>query len=356
MVVLFDPSPPLLRWCTIGGGNLSEGSCEFGEYWQNAVVAHVRDLADVDTVGYVLHHGGEEIDNPVSRMTPDSLKSLERCLRFLPEYNEVTLLTAEYWMSRLPNIRHILLCDTAYFVKLPPEASDYAVPSELRKDGIRRYGGFGLCHQWAWEQTELLLDHQARRVISVYLGDRSNLAAIANGSPVDTTIGFTPVEGIISSGGCGDIDPTIVFQLHSTGMSLREITRMLSRESGFTGLLGRDCVFADILRGWDEPEISPAREIFCYNVRKAIGAFISVLGGVDAIVFLSETPLESMRLILELCTSMEFLGANCRLAPEKQGNVWSLVHGGSGIEMYCLTYDKWHTLVELTNKFTLQEE
>jgi acetate kinase len=356
MVVLFDPSPPLLRWCTIHDGELSEGRCEFGEYWQNTVDAHVRDLEEVETVGYVLHHGGEEIDKPVSRMTPDSLKNLERCMRFLPEYNEVTLRTAEYWMSKLPNIRHILLCDTAYFVKLPPEASDYAVPSALRKDGIRRYGGFGLCHQWAWEQTELLLGHKERRLISVYLGDHSNLAAIANGSPVDTTIGFTPVEGIISSGGCGDIDPTIVFQLHSTGMSLREITRMLSRESGFTGILGRESVFADILRGWDEPEVSSAREIFCYSLRKSIGAFLSVLGGVDAIVFLTDKPSESMRLILGLCTSMELLGANCRPAPEKQGHVWSIAHSGSRVRIYCLTYDKWNILVELTNRFTLQEE
>ena len=356
MVVLFDPAPPSLRWRILDDGNLSEGSCEFGQHWHDAVEGHIRDLEAVDTMGYVLYHGEEEIVEPVSRLAPDSLKSLERCMRFLPEYNEVTLRTAEYWMSRLPKIRHLLMCETAYFVKLPPEASDYAVPSVLRNDGIRRYGGFGLCHQWAWEQANLLLGHKVRKVISVYLGDHSNGAAIAGGSPVDTTIGFTPVEGIISSGGCGDIDPTIVFQLHSTGMSLREITRILSRESGFTGLLGRESVFADILRGWDEPDISAAREIFCYNVRKSIGAFLSVLGGVDAVIFLTDKPPESMRLIMGLCSSLEFLGADCRPAPEKQGNVWSFVHGGSTVGIFCLTHDRWNIIAEAANNFILKEE
>ncbi len=355
MVLLFDPAPPSLQWCKVHGGKLSGGTYEFGHQSDELVRDHIGGLEAVRTVGYVLHHGGEEIDRPVSLMTRDSLKSLERCMRFQPEYNEVTLKAAEFWMSRLPDVRHLLLCDTAYFAKLPPEASDYAVPGKLREDGIRRYGGFGLCHQWAWEHSELFLGHSVRRVISVYLGDHSNVAAIADGSPVDTTIGFTPVEGILSSGGCGDIDPTIVFELHSTGMSLREITRVLSRESGFTGLLGRECGFTDITPGWDEPAISAVREVLCHSLKKSIGAFLSVLGGVDAVVFLCEDPPQSMRLITALCHSLEFLGADRRPAPEKQGGVWNMVHDRSNVPILCLTYDKWKIIAEAAHNFTLKE-
>jgi acetate kinase len=356
MVLLLDPAPPLLRWCAVRDGKLSEGICEFGRHWHSAIEDHIRDWEEVETVGYVLHHGGEEIKSPVSRLVPAALKSLERCSRFLPEYNEVTLHTAEYWTVKLPNIRHVLLCDTAYFVGLPPEASDYGVPGELRSDGIRRYGGYGLCHQWAWEQVAMLCDNKARKLISLYLGDCSNGAAIVNGRAVDTTIGFTPVEGMISSGGCGDIDPTIVFQLHSIGMSLREITRMLSRESGFTGLLGRECRYADIIRGWEEPEVLAVREVLCYDIRKSIGAFLSVLGDVDAIVFLAEKPTESMRLIMEICSSLGFLGAQCRPAPEKQGSAWSLVHSGSKVRACCLAYNKWKIVAELIDNFILKEK
>ena len=345
MLLIFDPDPPFLRWCKIENRDFSESKCEFGLEWPKKVIGSIDDIEKVEAIGYLLHHGGELIRKPESLMSAESLPEIEKCIRFLPEYNNLTFKAAQYWMAKLPAIPHILFCDTAFFVDLPAQASTYAVPYELRKKGVRRYGGYGLCHQWAWEQTRPLLSESVGKVISIYLGDHTNIAAIEHGKPVETTIGFTSAEGILSSNSCGDIDPTVIFNLNAVGMSFAEINGLLSREGGFTGILGRECSFVDILQDGDSPDIAAVREILRYHITKYIGAFVSILGGVDAIVFLSEHLEESMSFISEICHILEFLGLERQIAlNENRG--WNPAEDSSGINAFCLKYSKWKIMSE----------
>ena len=346
MILLFKPERDFLRWGKVENGTLSESKCRFRPSWYNEIIKNIDDIKKIKTIGYFLYHGGEIIKKPVSRLTPKSLTRAEKCISFLPEYNDLTFKVARYWLKNFPNINHLLFCDTAFFTNLPEQTSMYGVPYELRKKGVRKYGGYGLCHQWVWEQAQLFSSVTTQKVLSVYLGNHTNIAAIKNGEPLETTIGFTPAEGILSSSSCGDIDPNIIFELHSKGMSFDEINQLLSEKSGFSGLLGKKCSFLDIVQSKDELKKIPIREIFRYNIIKYIGAFASTLGGVDAIVFVSEYLEESMDFILKICHKLEFLGLKCKIASDENGEFQNLKQNESRVKVFCLKYNSWEVMTE----------
>jgi acetate kinase len=355
MQVLFDADPGFVRWCEVENGNLSEHSCEFDSEWQNGVFAKIAGAQGLDAIAYLLYHGGEEIKSPMMRLSAASLMTIEKCIGLLPEHNEMTLKLARHGMTRFPRIPHCLLCDTAFFVDLPAEASAYAVPFKLREKGIRRYGGYGLCHQWAWEQARSRAKKPFRRVITAYLGNRTNVAAIKDGKPVETSIGFTPVEGIMSSNSCGDIDPTIVFQLISSGMSLKDINLLLSRESGMSGLLARQSDFSTLVKSPEDPEAAFVRQVFVHDIKKYLGAFVAILGGVDAIVFTGEHVKESLSVVLEICRSLEFLEIKCKSNVSETSDTSVLSETDSCVQAFCFEYNKWNCFAKYIRNSTTKE-
>jgi acetate kinase len=287
----------------------------------------------------------------VSRLTPEGLDRVRQTIELLPEHNDLTCRVAQEWLARRPEIPHLLLCDTGFFCRLPPEASLYAVPYELRKHGVKRYGGYGLCHQWAWREVERLRDGRAARVVSVYLGDHTNVAAIKDGLPLETTIGFSMVEGIISATACGDIDPTVVFQMQSEGMSLEQIRLLLSSKSGFTGLMGKRVGLLEVLNGTSDPKARLAKEILRYGILRHIGACIAVMGGVDAMVFVSSHPGACLGFIMEICQALACVGVRPRTGPIEQGAACELTDAASLVNVFCLGYNAWQLLAEHGSAF-----
>jgi acetate kinase len=167
---------------------------------------------------------------------------------------------------------------------------------------------------------------------------------MADGKPVETTIGFTPVEGILSAGGCGDIDATIVFELRAAGMSLEGINHVLSSESGLTGLAGRPCSFRDLMTQQEDPALAPVREILRHSITSYIGAFVAVLGRVDAVVFVSEHPHESQGFIRSLCQKFGPLGPKFKLEEAGGEQDPILTEADSPVSVVCLGYNKWTTM------------
>ena len=302
-------------------------------------------------VGYLLHNGGDIVTSPVSALGPGNLADVMRTEKLLPEHNGITCQVAEHWMGKYPALPHVLLCDTALFTTLPPEASVYAIPYELSKKGIRRFGGYGLCHQWAWERIRRLTNGHARRVVSVYLGDHTNLTALRDGLPVETTIGFSPVEGIISASACGDIDPTVIFQMQSTGMSLDQIRSILTSRSGITGLLGRPAGMLDVLTVGQDPRMRLAKAVLQYDVVKAIGAFTAVLGGLDVLVFVTPYARQCMSFVTEVCQGLACVGIRIRTGPVAQGASVELTDAISFAKVFCLGYNRWDVLEEQAGAF-----
>lgn len=306
MRLWFDPDPPFVRWCRDAGGKLRTGCGSIGPEWLEAVQKSAP-LDQAAEIGYLLHHGGAGVRQPVLPVTPEVLAAVRGSVRLLPAHNELTLRTMQLLLDLAPRARHLLFCDTAFFTDMPDHASAYAVPARLRGAGMRRYGGCGLLHQWAWQEARRLWGPGLSRLVSVAMGDHTNLAAIKDGRAVDTTIGFTPVEGVPSHTSCGDIDASVVFELQSSGMSLSEINELLSARSGFRGLLGKPCGLGELARENGDPDQALARRMLVYGVVKYAGAFAAALGGVDAVVFAAAQPRGHARLIADIRRQLAFL-------------------------------------------------
>ena len=346
-MLLFDVTPRSAAFCLMDGSRRIEG--ELGPLdGAVALLEHqLGRLRDAGPVGYLLHHGGTTVKEPVSQVEPDTLLAVQRCSRFLPEGTDALCRWVNWGLLALPAAVHLLFCDTAYFLDLPEHVRTYALPLSLAEPSLRRYGGFGLCHQWVWNSLRSLSAVPRSRVISVYLGEVPNVAAIRDGKPVETSIGFTPLEGLSSARSSGDVDPTIIFQLHASGFGFGEIARMLTEQSGFSALLGRDCTLAEIAHSRnDDPELAKAKDFYLYQMSKYIGAFVSVLGGVDAIAFVAEDLATYGDLIRSFSRELRYLPTRPAPDPQASESVLRLTRDDSPVQLYGLHYDKWGALRE----------
>ncbi len=336
MIVIYDPDPASEDRCFPDSAVLADGGYKFERWASEGEEPKKGESERIEAVGYLLYHGGETVRESVSAIGRATLKTLERCIPYFPQFNELTFNAIQYGTARYFGVPQFLFCDTSYFLDLPPEASTYAVPTELRESGIRRYGGYGLFHEYALECVKHSSATPSNRIISVCLGNHTNVAAIKDGKPLETSVGFTLVEGIVSSTGCGDLDPTIVFQLMHGGMTLREINRSLTQEAGFTGLAGRPCTFRDVAGDTDEPSLRGVREKLLYDVKRYVGAGIETLGGIDVLVLQCEDVEGAAGLIREICTSLEFIGLRTDASPRRQGDLIVVTQPSSRIQAVCI--------------------
>jgi acetate kinase len=350
-VLIFDPELPYLKWCKIMENKFNEYKYSFDSDCLDKIKKEACNLDGIKKIGYLLYNGGDEIKEPVIHLSEKNISNLKKSIKFFPERNDATFNIASYWMKKNPELDHILFCETAFFLRLPPESSTYAIPYKLTNQGIKRYGGYGLLHQWANEKIKKINELKQGKVISIYLGNNTNLTSMRKGAPVDTSIGFTPIEGIMSSKGCGDIDPTIVFDINSTGISFNEINKILGTESGFTALLGKNANYNDIIKINNDDEKANVKKIFIYSILKYIGAFISKLGGVDTIIFSNENFNESIVFIFEIINSLEFLGVRLKNKIDCNNEYFEITEAESKIKIFCLKYNKWKILNELSKTY-----
>ncbi|MDD5628106.1 MAG: hypothetical protein PHU21_03510 [Elusimicrobia bacterium] len=320
MRLFFDAEPPVVLWCEESAAGRRCG--RFRPEAADSVLARLLRRGGPESLSYRLRHGGQGLREPVSRATPEALAAAEAAVRYAPESNGLIMGLLRRLLRRLPDAEHLILCDTALFWGLPPAASLYAVPAELGRRGVRRYGGDGLLHQWAALRAAEIFGPGARRVVSVRLADRTNAAALDSGRPVDTTVGFTPVEGLLSDTCCGDIDSSVVFELQSSGLALSEINELLSARSGFRALVGRPCGFTELLRATGAGA-SLARRMLRYELVKTVGAFAALLGGVDALMFSTADPAAAGPFIRAVCRGLACLGR--ARAQAQDDDIWRVM-------------------------------
>ncbi|MBN2815702.1 MAG: acetate kinase [Campylobacterales bacterium] len=244
------------------------------------------DFSKIDAIGHRVVHGGEEFSNAV--LIDERVKdAIEKLSILAPLHNKANLEGIRVAQAKAPNIPHIAVFDTAFHATMPKAASLYALPYEMyEKHNIRRYGFHGTSHSYVMKEAActLLKDVNSVNLITLHLGNGASACAIQNGQSIDTSMGFTPLEGLIMGSRSGDIDPSVVFYMHNElGMSLESIETMLNKESGLMGICNENDV-RKVLKSQDE-HAKLALEMMIRRIQKYIGAYLAILGSVDAIVF-----------------------------------------------------------------------
>jgi acetate kinase len=245
-------------------------------------------VENVDVSAHRVVHGGETLST--SRLVDRKVEAeIDRLTQLAPLHNPVSL----QWIRAIREvlggeIRQVAVFDTAFFADLPPAAKIYPIPHALsQKYRVRRYGFHGLAHQAMWQKWRSLRPKVAGggKVVSVQLGSGCSMAAIDNGLPRDTSMGFSPLEGLMMATRSGDIDPGLItFLQRQEGLTAAQLDRMLNEQSGLLGVSGASADMRELLESQDDFS-RLAVEIYCYRVRKYLGAYLAVLGGADAIIF-----------------------------------------------------------------------
>ena len=245
---------------------------------------------DLVIVGHRVVHGADRFQNPV--IIDDTVESaIDEFSKLAPLHNPVNLAIIRAARKRLPNARHVAVFDTAFHNSIPDYASVYGIPYEYsRDDHLRRYGFHGNSHEYVALSASQYLERPLRRlkIITCHLGNGASVCAIDRGQSIDTSMGFTPLEGLVMGTRCGDLDPALVTYLaREKNLSLDEVDRILNKESGLLGISGISSDMRVVHEAADagDPRALLAVKLFCYKVKKYIGSYMLSLGWVNAIVF-----------------------------------------------------------------------
>lgn len=271
-----------------------------------------RHLEQLRAVGHRVVHGGEGFVAPV-RLTNAVLRAIEDLNPLAPLHNPVALQVMRAAGECLgPEVPMVAVFDTAFHHGLPDHARAYALPAAwTTPHRIRRYGFHGIAHRYMYERCAALAGPGgARRVITLQLGNGCSAAAIRDGRSVDTSMGYTPLEGLVMSSRCGDVDPGVLVHLLGQGLRPEELDRGLNRESGLLALSGLSSDMRELLRREAEGHAGArlAVEAFCYRARKYVGAYAAALGGVDAIVFGGGIGEHAAEVRSRICAGMAWCG------------------------------------------------
>lgn len=273
----------------------------------------IAQMFEIDAVGHRVVHGGERFADSVL-ITEEVLKEIEQCSELAPLHNPPNLRGIEACIAMMPGIPQVAVFDTAFHQTLPKVAYLYGLPYELYvKYGLRRYGFHGTSHKYvAQVAAKMMGSHMSNlRIITCHLGNGASLAAIKYGRSIDTSMGYTPLEGLVMGTRSGEIDPAIVpFLMEKENMTPAQIDEYLNRRSGILGISGLSSDFRDLesaaSRGDERSQL--AIDLFAYKVKKYIGSYVAALGGVDAIVFTAGVGENSPNIRDKICNGLEYLG------------------------------------------------
>ncbi len=250
----------------------------------------IRSLEEIDAIGHRVAHGGETLTKSVV-ITEEVVKDIEECCELAPLHNPANLIGINVCRQLMPNVPMVAVFDTAFHQTMPEKAYLYGIPYRYYTDyKIRRYGFHGTSHSYVSKKAAQMLDasYDSLKTIVCHLGNGASICAVKNGKSVDTSMGFTPVAGLVMGTRCGDIDPAIVeYLVDKDNKDVHEVNRILNKESGIYGLSGGLVDFRDIRQGCmdgDEKCIR-AMDVFMYTIATRIGAYVAAMNGVDAIVF-----------------------------------------------------------------------
>ena len=292
-------------------------------------VGILGDVTDVGAVGHRVVHGGETFASSVL-ITPDVVQQIEECSVLAPLHNPPNLRGYYAAHAALPDVPHIAVFDTAFHQTMPPHAFLYGIPFQLyTKHALRRYGFHGTSHRYvAFRGSQILgWEKEEHNLITVHLGNGCSLAAIDHGKSIDTSMGFTPLEGLLMGTRTGDMDPAIVpWLMAMEEMTLHQVNTMMNKHSGLYGVSGVSSDMRELVeaRAAGHQRADVAFRMFCYRVKKYIGAYAAAMGGVDAIFFTGGIGENSPEVREWALSGLEYMGIEI----DRQIN--DSLHGGEG--------------------------
>jgi acetate kinase len=272
----------------------------------------IKDKGEISAVGHRVVHGGEVFSSSVL-ITSEVIKEIARCMDYAPLHNPANLKGIRATQALLPNVPQIAVFDTAFHQTMPEYAYMYGLPYVLyKRHGIRRYGFHGTSHFYVSNRAAELLKKPASKIsmITCHLGNGCSAAAIKNGKSIDTTMGFTPLEGLLMGTRSGDLDPAVVLHImNKEELAMHEANTMLNKHSGVQGLSGLSSDMREIEENYEtNPRAHLAFDVFCYRLKKYIGAYASAMGGIDAVVFTGGIGENSSKVREHVLTNLEFMG------------------------------------------------
>ncbi len=273
----------------------------------------ISSLSEIKAIGHRAVHGGEEFKKTVL-INDKVMKKIEELSELAPLHNPANLTGMRVCKELLPNVKQVAVFDTEFHSNMPEKAFVYGIPYKYyKKYGIRRYGFHGTSHKYVSKKAAEILkkDYKKLRIITCHLGNGSSIAAVQNGKSIDTSMGFTPLEGVVMGTRCGDIDPAIIFFLmKKEKLSVKEVDNLLNKKSGLLGISG---ISPDVRVLWDKEKKGNKRanltlNVLAYRITKYIGSYISVLNGLDAIVFTAGIGENAYYLRERILRNFEYIG------------------------------------------------
>ncbi len=306
----------------------------------------IKSLSEISAVGHRVVHGGEKFFKSVI-IDDEVMKTIEECVELAPLHNPPNITGIIACQQILENIPQIAVFDTAFHQTMPKKAYIYALPYEYyKKYKLRKYGFHGTSHKYVSERAAILLGKPSDKlkIVTCHLGNGSSIAAVDCGKTVDTSMGFTPLDGLAMGTRCGTIDPAVVtFLMNKEGLDTEHMDAIMNKKSGVLGISGVSSDFRDLddaVDGGNE-RAALALEVFAYQVKKTIGAYACAMGGLDAVVFTAGIGENNPKIRKMACDGLEFMGIE--IDQEKNGK--------RGLEIDVSTKDaKVRTLVIPTNE------
>ena len=289
----------------------------------------VKDMAEIDAVGHRVVHGGEKFASSVI-ITEEVEEAMRKCSELAPLHNPANLMGIDAIKAVLPGVPNVGVFDTAFHQTMPASSYLYGLPHRLYTEyGVRRYGFHGTSHKYVSQRAAAMLgkDIADLKIITCHLGNGASVSAVLDGKSIDTSMGLTPLQGLMMGTRCGDIDPAaVLFIKNKRGLSDKEMDNRLNKQSGILGIFGKSSDCRDMENGVAEGDerAKLAEEMFIYRIKSYVGAYAAAMGGVDAICFAGGIGENAAGIRAGVIEGLEFLGAKLDKAVNsvrQKGNV-----------------------------------
>lgn len=278
----------------------------------NSEYGVIKSVEEIDAIGHRVVHGGEKFASSVL-VTPEVMVAMEECSELAPLHNPANILGIKTMQELMPGKPNVAVFDTSFHQTMPKEAYMYALPYEDYKElKVRKYGFHGTSHKFVSGVARELLGNPAEsKIIVCHLGNGGSISAVKNGKCIDTTMGLTPLQGIMMGTRCGDIDPAaVLFIKNKRGLSDREMDDRMNKKSGILGVFGEssDCRDMEVAAAAGNERALLAENMFAYKIRGYVGNYAAQMGGVDAICFTGGIGENSGKVREEVLKGLEFIG------------------------------------------------